>query len=302
MQLTRDSHDLAARPRLNVTWVPAVVGAVLWLIFELDRRTGSAPVQHLYYLPIILASLRMGPGAGLVVSTIAIVLYHLANLAHFTTMYADTDVVQTLLFVVVGIVTAKLAQDGRRLNELAATDDLTGLHNLRSFEARLERMIRTSREKRTPLAMLALDVDRLKSINDTYGHLAGAEAVRLVGHTLPAQLPADAVACRYGGDEFAIAIPNCGRTLARTYAEELRGAVHALAPVLAGRSFAAGALSISVGFACLDDDCWLTPDSSKTCGEDDVRIGARLFAVADEALYIAKQQGRNRVGALAPPA
>lgn len=283
-------------------WATAVVVGALGLVFALDRRTGSAPVQHLYYLPIILASLRMGPRTGLVVSIIAIVLYHLANLAHFTTVYADTDVVQTLLFVVVGIVTAKLAEDGRRLGQLAATDDLTGLHNLRSFEARLERLIRTSRETRTPLAMLVLDVDRLKSINDTYGHLAGAEAVRLVGHTLPAQLTVDAVACRYGGDEFAIAIPNCGRTLARTFAEELRGAVHALEPVLAGRSFAAGALSISVGFACLDADSWSAPDSSENCDADDVSTGARLFGVADDALYIAKQQGRNRVSALAPPA
>jgi diguanylate cyclase (GGDEF)-like protein len=282
--------------------VTAVVSVALWLVFELDRRTGSAPVQHLYYLPIILASLRLGRRAGIGAAIVAIFLYHAANLARFSSGYSDADVVQTILFVVVGIVTAKLSADARRLRQLATTDDLTGLHNLRSFEARLERMIRTSRDARTPLAMLALDVDRLKSINDTYGHLAGAEAVRLVGHTLPAQLPADAVACRYGGDEFAIAIPNCGRTLARTYAEELRGAVHALAPELAGRSFAVGALSISVGFACVDDDCWLTPDSSKNCGEDDVSIGARLFSVADEALYIAKQQGRNRVSALAPPA
>jgi GGDEF domain-containing protein len=158
--------------------------------------------------------------------------------------------------------------------------------------------------------MLVLDVDRLKSINDTYGHLAGAEAVRLVGHTLAAHLPPDAVACRYGGDEFAIAIPNCGRTLARTFAEELRGAVHVLLPVLAGRRF-------SVGLAWLDDDRWSTPDSSKNCGannassscgadpsglRDDVSIGEKLFAYADKALYVAKQQGRNRVSALAPPA
>jgi diguanylate cyclase (GGDEF)-like protein len=197
----------------------------------------------LYYLPIILASLRLGRPAGLGAAIVAMLLYHVANLSRFMSGYSDADVVQTILFVVVGIVTAKLSADARRLRQLATTDDLTGLHNLRSFEARLERMIRTSRETRTPLSMLALDVDRLKSINDTYGHLTGAEAVRLVGHTLPAQLPADAVACRYGGDEFAVAIPNCGRTLARTYAEELRGAVHALAPVLAGRSFAAGTLS-----------------------------------------------------------
>jgi diguanylate cyclase (GGDEF)-like protein len=328
MRLTRDTEDLE-RPRpFAVLWATAVVAGALWLIFELDRRTGSAPFQHRYYLPIILASLRLGRRAGLGAAVVAILLYHLANFARFTG-YSDVDVVQTTLFVVVGIVTAKLSDDAHRLRHLATTDDLTGLHNLRSFEPRLVRMVRTSREKRTPLGMLVLDVDRLKTINDTYGHLAGAEAVRLVGHTLAAHLPPGAVACRYGGDEFAIAIPNCGRTLAGTYAEELRGAVHRVAPVLAGRPFAAGALSISLGLASLNDEDDSTPDSSTDCDaddsstncgsggssknfgaayismsggadlsgpRDDVSIGEMLFGSADKALYAAKQQGRNRVG------
>jgi K+-sensing histidine kinase KdpD len=114
MRLTRDHSLLAPRPRWNRAWVAALVGAALWLIFELDRRTGSAPVQHLYYLPIILASLRIGPRTGVVVSLAAIVLYHTANLARLTMRYSDTDVVQTTLFVFVGIVTAKLAADRRR--------------------------------------------------------------------------------------------------------------------------------------------------------------------------------------------
>jgi diguanylate cyclase (GGDEF)-like protein len=303
MRLTSDTDDLARPRRRAVLLVTAVVAGALWLIFELDSRTGSAPVQHLYYLPIILASLFLGRRAGLGAAVIAILLYHLANLARFA-RYSDIDVVQTILFVVVGIVTAKLSDDARRLRHLATTDDLTGLHNLRSFEPRLERMVRASRETRTPLAMLVLDVDRLKSINDTYGHLAGAEAVRLVGHTLAVHLPPDAVACRYGGDEFAIAIPDCGRTLARTFAEELRGAVHALLPVLAGRRFTVGTLSISIGLAWLDADCWSNPDCGADLSgpRDDVRTGEMLFGSADKALYAAKQQGRNRVSALAPPA
>lgn len=294
MQLTRDSHDLGPRPGLNRAWVPVVVGAALWLIFELDRRTGSAPVQHLYYLPIILANLRMGPAIGVVVSLLAIALYHIANLAHFTVGYTDTDVVQTALFVFVGIVTAKLAADGRSLRTLATTDDLTGLHNLRSFEARLAVMVRASRQSGTPMAMLVLDVDRLKAMNDAYGHLAGAEAVRLVGRTLAACLPADAVACRYGGDEFAIAIARCEDTRASAIAEALRRSVHDLDPVLAGVHFPARTLSISVGIACLDDvEAW--PPSF----DGDARTGETLFAAADEALYLAKKRGRNRVSALA---
>jgi len=279
---------------LNRAWVPAVVGAALWLIFELDRRTGSAPVQHLYYLPIILASLRMGPAIGVFVSLVAIALYHIANLAHFTMGYTDTDVVQTALFFFVGVVTAKLAADGRRLRALAATDDLTGLHNLRSFEARLAVMVRAARHSATPMAMLVLDVDCLKILNDAHGHLAGAEAVRLVGRTLGRCLPADAVACRYGGDEFAIAIASCPEARARAIAELLRRSVHALEPVLAGVRFPIRTLSISVGIACLDGVGAGPPAAS----DGDARAGETLFAAADEALYVAKKGGRNRVSAL----
>ena len=90
--------------------------------------------------------------------------------------------------------TARLADDARRLRHLAATDDLTGLHNLRSFEPRLDAMVRACRVARVPMAMLVLDLDRLKSLNDTHGHRAGGEAVRTLGHVLSVRLPANAVA------------------------------------------------------------------------------------------------------------
>ncbi len=157
----------------------------------------------------VSASVRR-PGCGRRRSRI--VLYHLANLAHFTTGYSDTDVVQTILFVVVGIVTAKLSEDARRLRQLAATDDLTGLHNLRSFEARLVRLVRTSRETGTPLAMLVLDVDRLKSINDTYGHLAGRRSgsPRRSHTSLPVCRPTPSPAAT-AATSSPSRIPDCGR-------------------------------------------------------------------------------------------
>jgi len=85
------------------------------------------------------------------------------------------------VFIAVGAISAKLAGVTRRLHQLAMTDDLTGLHNLRSLEARLRHMVRNARATETPLSLLVLDVDRLKSLNDVHGHLAGAEAVRTVG-------------------------------------------------------------------------------------------------------------------------
>lgn len=78
-----------------------------------------------------------------------------------------------------------------------------------------------------PLVVLVLDADRLKSINDTHGHLAGAEAVRTIGRIIASQAPRDAVACRYGGDEFVIALPRCSEVGGRAFADGLRHAVSA---------------------------------------------------------------------------
>ncbi|MEO7276030.1 MAG: GGDEF domain-containing protein [Vicinamibacterales bacterium] len=270
-------------------WTIVAVG--LALTFLLDRFTYSAPVQHLYYLPIIVAALRLEWLGGLLTSLTAIGLYHLANPALLSFAYRESDFVQIALFIAVGLVTARLAENGRRLHAMAMTDDLTGLHNLRSFEGQLTTMIRTARTSGVPIWMLVLDLDRLKSLNDTYGHLTGAEAVRHVGHVLATQLPADAVACRYGGDEFAVCVVNRAEAEVRRIAERLCQSVHAGAPVLAGRPFPSGTLSISIGVGARES---AHAHAGGTI-EDDVEAGEALFRSADEALYGAKSRGRNQV-------
>jgi diguanylate cyclase (GGDEF)-like protein len=99
------------------------------------------------------------------------------------------------------------------------------------------------------------------------------------------------VACRYGGDEFAIAIPNCGEVQARRVADDLCEAVRASTPTLAGRAFPAATLTISVG---------VTSTSTAHHGwgalpSDDAEAGEWLFKKADRALYMAKTAGRDRV-------
>ena len=194
---------------LSEGWSAAIVTVTLLLIFLLDRGTGSAPVQHLYYLPIIFAGVRCRMRGGVAAAVAAIFLYHLANPHLLTFRYRESDLVQVALFIVVGMITAKLTHDAGRLHALAMTDDLTGLHNLRSFETQLAALVRAARQTRAPLGLLVLDVDRLKSLNDKHGHLTGAEAVRTVGYVIAERIPGDAVACRYGGDEFVVAIPAC---------------------------------------------------------------------------------------------
>jgi len=281
----------AARTSRPTAWTIAAVAAGLALTFILDRLTDSAPVQHLYYAPIIVAALRLEWLGGLLASLIAIGLYHLANPALLTFAYRESDFVQVALFIAVGLVTARLAENGRRLHAMAMTDDLTGLHNLRSFEEQLTTMMRMARTTGAPIWMLVLDLDRLKSLNDTYGHLTGAEAVRYVGHVLAMQLPSEAVACRYGGDEFAVCVLNRTEPEIRRIAERLCHGVHGSAPVLAGRPFPSGTLSISIGAATREP---ATGHPGSTM-DDDVKAGESLFRSADEALYGAKSRGRNQV-------
>ena len=127
-----------------------LVSGALLLVFGLDRATGAAPVQHLYYVPIILAGVRLQMRGGVIAALASIFLYHLANPHLLTFSYGEQDIVQVAVFLAVGIVTAKLTHDGDRHRQLALTDDLTGLHNLRSFEAHLATMVRASRREHAP--------------------------------------------------------------------------------------------------------------------------------------------------------
>jgi diguanylate cyclase (GGDEF)-like protein len=292
---------LTASPSINGSYVAAhsvwaslsatlaVIGGLL-LIFALDQATGTGPVQHLYYLPIIFAAVTFGFGGGVAASLAAIVLYHLASPRLLALGYEHWDVLQVALFLAVGVITAKLTDDSRRFHVLATTDDLTGLHNLRSFEERLASMVRSCREARNPLALLVIDVDNLKSLNDAYGHLAGAEAVRTVGHIIAAVTTPETVACRYGGDEFVVAVSRCTEAEARHLADQIRHAVHTTAPVLADMPFPRRTLSVSVGVACCAFD-------SGTRSGGDIQLGEELFRSADAALYQAKAHGRNHVHA-----
>jgi diguanylate cyclase (GGDEF)-like protein len=286
-----DSSQTLGSPRSSRLWAFPVIVIGCLAIFALDRTTGTAPVQHLYYLPIILAAYHFGQRGGLTAALAAVALYHFANGSQPTHRHQESDIIQIALFLVVGVVTAKLVNDARRLRVLSMTDDLTGLHNLRSFEERLLSLVRSSRRANAALSLLVLDVDCLKDLNDQHGHFAGSEAVRTVGHIIAGQLPPDGVVCRYGGDEFAVALPCCTASRAEQIAEGLCRVVNASEPLLIGRRWPVGTLSISVGVACRS---FQPPGPMRLLRTDD-QEGEILFRAADEALYQAKANGRNRV-------
>lgn len=279
MRLT-DSHVFTARSRWKGP-LSVLVTAVLMLGIALAdfALSPNAPVSHLYYLPILLAAINLGRRAGVGVALLSVVLAHLADPELARLHYTEADVMELLLFITVALVAARLSADARALRRLASTDDLTGLHNLRSFEALARELIDGAARDGGPVSMLCLDVDRLKRLNDTWGHLTGADAVKRVGSLLASVLPPEAVACRYGGDEFAI-VWRADLPSARALGRHLQAQVSADAPVLDERPFAVGTLSVSVGVASAQPprDVQAAP------------CFTRLFRDADVAMYANKQQ------------
>ncbi|WP_175716358.1 sensor domain-containing diguanylate cyclase [Burkholderia anthina] len=165
---------------------------------------------------------------------------------------------------------------------LARTDGLTGLNNRRSFAEVLDREWRRARRVRSVFSLLFVDVDRFKAYNDTYGHQAGDDALAAVARCIGDNIrrPAD-TAARYGGEEFVVLLPDTAETGAAQIAESIRVAIDALPLEHAGSEY--GHVTASIGLAS-----W-TP-------EHDAQVEAVIKA-ADEALYHAKANGRNRVAA-----
>lgn len=183
---------------------------------------------------------------------------------------------------------AEMEAMNRRLEDLSVRDALTGLYNRRYFADRLSNEHARSTRHARPVALLMLDIDHFKRINDTYGHQTGDDVLRAVSQILVNQTRTIDVICRYGGEEFAALLPETPFDGALLLAERLREHV-ALMEVKphsqehSDTSVPAGPLkcTISVGLAMLDRELMATPDA--------------LVGAADAALYAAKHGGRNRV-------
>ncbi|MFW6346519.1 MAG: GGDEF domain-containing protein [Halomonas sp.] len=164
----------------------------------------------------------------------------------------------------------------RRVEKLAFRDELTQLLNRRAFFAACREALQ-GREPSAPFAVVLIDLDRFKSINDSLGHAAGDQALRQVAERLQAQLRGGDILCRFGGEEFALALPGAGRNEAAELAERLRRALHAEPLILAGRELP-GTASFGV--------------ASAQGPEVDLD---QLIGEADQAMYRAKETGRDRV-------
>jgi len=169
-----------------------------------------------------------------------------------------------------------------RLHNQALRDPLTGLYNRRFLEEMLERLANDADRKQAPLSALMIDLDHFKLVNDKFGHATGDAVLRQVAITVTAVLRSTDVACRYGGEEFAVLMPDCSLDLAAAKAEQIRAAIADMS-----RDGRVPPISASIGVAC-------TPET--------VTLASDMIAAADAALYQAKQQGRDRVVAGSPRA
>ena len=262
--------------------------AVSYALFGGVFPTRHYPLTVLLWPVMIWVSFRFTPReaatAMVIVSVIAIVstLAHEGPFSQYNTnealvlLQVWTGITAITSLVLAAVVAAQREVQGT-WRELAVTDPLTGLANHRQLIQSLESEIRRSRRTAQPLAVVLLDLDGLKQINDRHGHLAGSLAIRRVAEALLGSCRATDTAARFGGDEFALVLPETGEAAAWHVA---RGVVDRLATDAEKPN-----LSISVGVA-------VYPGHGETV--------EALLNAADVALYETKERRKSRASGLAP--
>lgn len=200
------------------------------------------------------------------------------NLGHPHLVMALSVVSDIVLLVVLIWLFAAMIQrvetERALIQQQAETDKLTGIYNRHHFETSLELEIQRARRYGASLALLMIDVDNFKQLNDSYGHLVGDRMLYRLARECESCLRTSDVFCRYGGDEFVIIAPETSAQAAVTMARRMRKNIDAL-----GMDQSFGTLGISIGIAI-----W----------EDKFKTNDDFIAAADSALYQAKSAGRNR--------
>ena len=190
---------------------------------------------------------------------------------------ADAQLLWILVLIAENLLTREYANEG--LIRFAFTDYLTGLKTRGYFEQQLDLEIKRSERKREKFALLMIDIDHFKQLNDRYGHHVGDQVLRDVASILMKDMREVDTVARYGGEEFVIVVPETSGAGARRVADRVRRAVEK-SRFFAGSARAVEHLTISIGIAIFDTDAQFKRD---------------LIEAADAALYEAKSTGRNRV-------
>ena len=276
-------RNFAARVAVNGIGLAAQAGWVLWTLLCHQRRREEG---------VSRGALLMAGGLVLLLLTVLIRGVVAVFFSFDLATILQGNLVQTLTFMVSFMVTlvisfgfvfmAKERADAANVR-LAAQDALTGVANRRALMLALEHELASAARQRTALALLMIDIDHFKHVNDHYGHLAGDQVLRHVVGVVRQRLRAQDVLGRYGGEEFLLLLPGTDLAGAQQLAQQLCQAVQAAPTEWGGQQIA---VTVSVGIAGVasgQSANWET-----------------LLQAADQALYRAKDNGRNRVE-VAPP-
>jgi diguanylate cyclase (GGDEF)-like protein len=202
------------------------ITGVLWF-----SGKSASPVLNLYLLPIILSALTLGRLVTLL-QVVVIAVFHVLlaaatpGLDVLSLVYASQAVGQLAPFLLVAYLTTTLSADiteaRERIENLAQNDALTGLYNLRMFNEVWQREHAAAEGERGVYALLMIDMDKLKDINDAFGHDAGNSAITLVAQCLQRSIRNTDYAARFGGDEFAVLLPGASPDIAEAVVKRVR--------------------------------------------------------------------------------
>jgi diguanylate cyclase (GGDEF)-like protein len=267
--------DPGVRRALRLSANAGLVAILYWLntYTPADLRLGI-----LYVVPVVLATWHDGVVAGIVFAAAASVLRYLAGLEQMPgpTSLADRLLNEATFLLVVGVAMAGFAQlrrTQRELARLASHDPLTGALSAAAFSARLATELERARRYSRPLALLYLDLDDFKAVNDRHGHGTGDAVLRLVGDAIKGGLRQADVVGRLGGDEFAVLMPE-------TVGEVALAAASRLATNIRSAFQGTPSVTVSIGVVA-------SPASGGAPEE--------LLRQADAAMYKAKRGGKDRV-------
>lgn len=241
-----------------------------------DRRIGSAAMLPLHRKGRYVGSMHLG-----------------ARSDQRFTADKSTDFVRHLASIVAVCIENALGQE--HLRRLSMLDVLTRVKNRRAFDLALDSELSRASRSGDPMSLLFVDLDHFKAINDTYGHPMGDKVLREVAQVFRDTLRKVDHVCRYGGEEFAMVMPNCNKQMAMDIAERLRLRVSQLRIEIDDEnSTPEDTISVTLSMGV----CSWTPDRRQNNGEDPSvakKVAETLISCADHGVYESKAGGRNTI-------
>lgn len=255
---------------------------ITWVLVFTGRL--DSPLLNLYLLVVVTSALALGKTATAI--EIAIIagcyLWLGAPKRHNTAVHFTAEIVAHLApMLLVAYITTMLSTDMRRvlvrIKQLAETDELTGLLNMRAFSGIADRLSKQATRYQRPFAVLMIDSDSLKSVNDRFGHECGNRLLRLAVQCIQSQLRDTDIVARYGGDEFVVMLPETTCNHAMSVAARIRQTIESTPLMVDGNRVQT---TVSIGLAAYPDHGDALQD---------------VMEKADQAMYASKTGGRNRL-------